>query len=264
MPTISKLDTLRTSVDKIDFNHPIFKSVFESIPRNIDYPSIKRHFSYDENSRNGLNPIMQLPDGQTLFGSFRFGSGNIYLSATGFDAQDGNLATSPLFVPMMYRAALMGNEDTPLFYTVGKEDAMLTGKVQLDKNQTLKLYADKFEAIPELRTINGRTMIYMADQVKKTGFYNLKLADSLIAVFGFNNSRAESNMVYLTKAQMEALAPSGVLHVFDAESDFTKFSSGATEIGTTFWKLCIILSLVFMAAEILLVRFFDKISKQTI
>ncbi|MET4080187.1 hypothetical protein ABIB40_000127 [Pedobacter sp. UYP30] len=264
LPTILNLDTGQTRIDKIDFNHPIFKSVFESIPKNIDYPIVKRHFSFAQNSQNTGTAIMQISNGQTLFGSFRLGSGNIYLSATGFNGEDGNLATSPLFVPLMYRAALMGSAETPLFYTLGQEDAVLSGKVQPDKNQTLKLYGDKFEAIPELRSVDGRTTVYMADQIKKTGFYELKLADSLVSVFGFNNNRAESNMKYLTKAQIEALAPSGALHVFDAESDFTKFSSGGKEIAHTFWKLCIILSLVFMAAEILLVRFFDKISKQTI
>ncbi|MGY3052290.1 hypothetical protein ACVWYG_000480 [Pedobacter sp. UYEF25] len=264
LPTISKLDTLIARVARVDFNQPIFNSVFESMPKNIDYPLIKRHYSFIESSQSGINPIMQFADGQMLFGSFRLGSGNIYLAASGFDPQDGNLPTSPLFVPLMYKVALIGNQESPLFYTVGEEAAMIKGEVQLDRNQTLKLNANKFEAIPELRTVNGRTMVYISDQVKHTGFYNLNLADSLIAVFGFNNSRAESRMVYLTKTQMEALAPNGRLHVFDAESDFKKFSSGEMEIGSTFWKLCIVLSLVFMAAEVLLVRFFDKISKQTL
>lgn len=264
LPSIQKLDTTQTKVDRIDFANPIFKSVFESVPKNIDYPVIKRHFAFVESSKSGSTAIMQLANGQTLFSSSRLGSGNIYLSATSFDSDDSNLPTSPLFVPLMYRAALMGNAEQPLFYTLGQEEAVLDGQVQLNNNQTLKLYADKFEAIPEIRTIDGRTTVYMADQVKNTGFYNLKLGDSLLSVFGFNNSRSESNMSYLTQSQIKTLAADGHLHVYDADKDLTKFSSGGNEISNTLWKLCIILSLIFIAVEILLVKFFNKTTKQII
>ncbi len=264
LPKIEKLDTIKTKVDKIDFDNPIFNSVFESIPKNIDYPTISRYFSFVENSKIDNTPIMQLPNGRILFGSSRFGGGNIYFSATSFDRDDSNLAISPLFVPLMYRAALMGNFERPLFYTLGQDQVILDAKVQLDNKQTLKLYANKFEAIPEIRNVDGRTTVYLADQIKDAGFYNLKLGDSLLSVFGFNNARSESDMSYLTKPQIEALASAGTLHVYDADKDVTKFSSGGSKITNTLWKLCIILSLIFIAVEIMLVKFFNKTTNQTI
>ena len=120
---------------------------------------------------------------------------------------------------------------------------------------------NNFHAIPEIRQANGKTTIYVAYQIKTPGFYSLKLADSLLEVYIFTIGRSESDMHYLSKNQLESLAQKSSLKIFDTDKDAITVMAGANKIGHTLWKLCLILSLISIAAEILLIRFFNKPKK---
>ncbi|RZL43990.1 MAG: hypothetical protein EOP00_21910, partial [Pedobacter sp.] len=45
LPVIQNLNRTATKVDKIDLQNPIFKTVFEDIPKNLDLPSVNRYFN---------------------------------------------------------------------------------------------------------------------------------------------------------------------------------------------------------------------------
>ena len=261
LPTIQGLNTTATKVDQIDFQNPIFKTVFEDVPKNLDLPVVNRYFSFVERNASSQENILSLPGRKVFFGKFAVGNGAVYLSATGLNSADGNLATHPVFVPLMYRIALNANQETPLYYTLGNDNVVSSKRISLIKNQTLKLSAKNFDAIPEIRQSDGKTLIYLADQIKSAGFYNLNLADSLLAVYAFNSGRTESDMHYLSTTQLSELASKNNLKIFDADKDAVKLIVGANTIGQTLWKLCLILSLIFIAAEILLIRFFNNPKK---
>ncbi|KQN35963.1 hypothetical protein ASE92_07425 [Pedobacter sp. Leaf41] len=261
LPIIQSLNTTETKVDQIDLQNPIFKTVFEDIPKNLDLPVAQRYFSFIESNSANKENILSFPGGKLFFAKYGAGNGAVYLSATGLNSGDGNLARHPVFVPLMYRLALNAGNETAMYYNLGNDNALASKKINLGKNQTLKLSAKNFEAIPEIRQVNGKTLIYIADQIKSAGFYNLNLADSLISVYAINSGRTESDMHYLSKTTLDNLAAESNLKVFDADKDAVKLIAGANKIGQTLWKLCLILSLIFIAAEILLIRFFNNPKK---
>ncbi|WP_406825962.1 BatA domain-containing protein [Pedobacter sp. KACC 23697] len=261
LPAIQGLITTPGKVDQIDLQNPIFKTVFEEIPKNLDLPTVSRYYSFVEKNRSNKEDIMLLPGRKAFFAKHGVGNGQVYLSATGLDANDGNLARHPVFVPLIYRLALSGGNEVPLYYYVGNDHTLASKKISVGKNQSLKITADHFEAIPEIRQVNGKTLIYIADQIKNTGFYNLKLADSLLAIYSFNNGRTESDLHYLSKTELAQLADKNKLKIFDTDKDAVKLIAGGHKIGQTLWKLCLILSLIFIAAEILLIRFFNNTKK---
>jgi len=263
LPAIQSLEKTETKVDHIDLQHPIFKTVFEEIPKNLDLPLINRYYSFIERNAVNKENILSLPGRKLFFAKYGMENGSIYLSATGLSATDGNLARHPVFVPLMYRVALSGSTADALYHYLGSDNVLSGKKMVIGKNQTLKLKADDFETIPEIRQMDGKTLIYTADQIKDAGFYNLSLADSILAVYAFNSSRKESDMHYLSKAELNNLAGNSQLKIFDTDQDAIKLTSGADKIGQTLWKLCLILSLIFIAAEIFLIRFFNN-TKRTI
>lgn len=261
LPAIQVLNTTASKVDQIDLQNPIFKTVFEEIPKNLDLPTVSRYYTFVEKNTSNKEDIMLLPGRKPFFSKYGVGNGQVYLSASGLNTSDGNLARHPVFVPLIYRLALSGGNETPLYYNLGNDNALAGKKITLGKNQSLKITADGFEAIPEIRQADGKTLIYIADQIKNAGFYNLKLADSLLAIYSFNNGRTESDMHYLDKTALNQLADKGNLKIFDTDKDAVKLIAGANKIGQTLWKLCLILSLIFIAAEILLIRFFNNTKK---
>jgi len=261
LPQIQNLNKTASKVDQIDLQHPIFKTVFEEIPKNLDLPTVNRYYDFAENNASNKENIMSLPGGKLFFSKYGIGSGQVYLSATGLNANDGNFARHPVFVPLMYRLTLNSGLDDALYYNLGNDRALASKQLTLGKNQTLKLTAKNFEIIPEVRQAGGKTLIYTADQIKLPGFYNLNLADSLIGVYSFNIGRTESDMHYLSKTELDNLAEKSNLKIYDTDKDAVKLIAGSNKIGQTLWKLCLILSLIFIAAEILLIRFFNNPKK---
>jgi len=263
LPTIQNLYTTESKVDQIDLQHPIFKTVFEDIPKNLDLPTTNKYFSFAENNSSNKEHILSLPGRKLFFARYGIGNGSVYLSATGLNSADGNLGRHPVFVPLVYRLALNSGMESNLYYNLSNDHALVINKIALGKNQTLKLTANNFETIPEIRQADGKTLVYTADQIKTAGFYNLSLADSLLAVFAFNNGRTESDLHYLSETELKNISGKSNLKIFDTDKDAVKLIAGANKIGQTLWKLCLILSLIFIAAEVLLIRFFNN-SKKTI
>lgn len=261
LPAVQEVTKEETKVDQIDLQHPIFKTVFEEIPKNLDLPAVSRYYSFIERNTVNKESILSLPGRKLFFAKYGVGNGSVFLSATGLNATDGNFARHPVFVPLMYRVALSGGSESSLYHYLGSENVLSGKKITLGKNQTLKLTANRFESIPEIRQADGKTLIYTADQVKNAGFYNLSLADSTLAVYAFNSGRAESDMHYFSKSDLSDLAGRSNLKVFDTDQDAVKSTAGADKIGQTLWKLCLVLSLIFIAAEILLIRFFNNNKK---
>ncbi|MBB2144277.1 hypothetical protein GM921_02155 [Pedobacter sp. LMG 31464] len=256
LPALLNLNTTPTKVSSIELKHPLFKDVFETLPQNLDLPQVNRYFSFAESNTSNKENLLQLPAGKLFFARYSVGNGQIYLSATDLENEDSNFAKHSVFVPLMYKIAFASAKEQPIYYTAMKDNVLESQKIDLGANQSLKLVADKFEIIPELRQTNGKTLLYVADQVKKAGFYDVKKGDSTLAIVAFNDNRTESDMHYTEQADLQKLFGKQQIAFLDPKSDSIASAVAAKNNGTELWKLCLILTLVFLAIEILLVRFY--------
>ncbi len=262
LPAVTGLNNTPTKVSSIELKHPIFKDVFEALPQNIDLPQVNKYFSFAENNNSSKENLLLLPGNKLFFARYSIGSGQVYLSATALDSEDSNLAKHPIFVPLMYKVAFSSAKEQPIYYIAMRDNVLESQKITLGNNQSLKLVADNFEVIPEVRQTNGKTLLYIADQVKRAGFYDVKKADSTLAVIAFNDNRKESDMHYNESKDLEKLFGKQQVAFLDPRSDSVVSSVSAKNNGTELWKLCLILALFFLAIEILLVRFYH-IQKNT-
>ena len=262
LPAVTGLNNTPTKVSSIELKHPIFKDVFEALPQNIDLPQVSKYFSFAENNNSSKENLLLLPGNKSFFARYPIGPGQVYLSATALDGEDSNLAKHPVFVPLMYKVAFSSAKEQPIYYIAMRDNVLESQKITLGNNQSLKLVADNFEVIPEVRQTNGKTLLYVADQVKRAGFYDVKKADSTLAVVAFNDNRKESDMHYNESKDLEKLFGKQQVAFLDPRSDSVVSSVSAKNNGTELWKLCLILALSFLAIEILLVRFYH-IQKNT-
>jgi hypothetical protein len=83
----------------------------------------------------------------------------------------------------------------------------------------------------------------------------LKKQDSTLATLAFNDSRAESDMTYLAPAALKQFMPKASTLITGGKASLKGIVT-ETNLGTQLWKLCIILALIFLAAEIVLIRYF--------
>jgi hypothetical protein len=126
--------------------------------------------------------------------------------------------------------------------------------VQTSEKQMLKLVKGNQIIIPDVRQDGGSTLLYVSDQLHETGLYNLAKQDTTLAIMAFNDNRSESDLDYFDRADLKKVLPEGGNILLGKGS--LKDAVTQTNLGMQLWKLCIILALIFLAAEILIIRFF--------
>ncbi len=256
-----KLITENTKVVSINLKNPLFKDVFERVPENPDLPQLKKYFSLSSGQRNLRQNLMELPGRTAFLSVYNSGKGKVYLSAVPADEDFSNLPQHALFVPMLFRMALLSGHDLPLFYTLGENELLETAPI-VQADQPLHLQKGTISIIPDVRRVDGKTQLYVADQIRETGNYKLVLKDSVLAQIAFNDNRQESDLNYLTDKELKqdfgsiktvSYLPAGKLSLAKQIAEVNS--------GLQLWKLCLILALLCLAAEVLLIRFY-KVNPQ--
>lgn len=247
-----------TKVSSINLQHPIFDGVFENIPQKLDLPVAKEFVRYTTQNNTTRKSILDFPGRVSFLSEYRLGRGKIYLSAVPLNAESSNFARHSVFVPIMYQTALLSLRDQNLFHKLNKDQAIELPKLTLNANQTLKIKKGEFEAIPDLRQNDNFSQLYVADQIRQAGNYQLFKNDSLLSILSFNDSGPESNMSYASDRAIEAKFPARKIELMNPKPGSMQGAVQTINQGTSLWKLCIILALLFLAVEILLIRFYKK------
>ncbi len=250
-----------TKVSGINLQNQVFKNIFENFPQNPDLPVVKKYYQLSSSSNNRAENLMVLPGRQPFWAGYASGRGKVYVSAVPLDEDFSNLPRHALFVPVMFRIALLSGHDQPLFYTLGRDETIEIPPVQTNAKQLLKLVKPGQSIIPDAKQQEGSTLLYMADQLQETGIYDLKKQDSTVAVLAFNDNRSESDLSYLTGADLGKLVPQAA-PVLEGGKGSLKSVITESNFGLQLWKLCIILALIFLGAEIALIRFFKTDRQQ--
>jgi hypothetical protein len=248
-----------TKVSAINVKSTVFKSVFEQMPDRPDLPVVKKYYQLNTSGHGISESLMSLPGSQSFFASYKSGRGQVYVAAVPLDEDFSNLPRHALLLPLLFRVGLLSGHDQPLFYTLGQDESIETPAIQLNEKQILKLVKGNTSIIPDARQQEGSTMLYVSDQLKETGNYELKKQDSVLSVIAFNDNRKESDLTYLTEAELKALSPKG--NFINAATPSLKSELTGINLGLQLWKLCIVLALIFIAIEILLVRYY-KVDRQ--
>ncbi|MDN5284811.1 MAG: hypothetical protein JWR38_1085 [Mucilaginibacter sp.] len=256
-----KLITEAIKVGALNRQSLVFKNVFESFPQNPDLPAVKKYYQLSA-SHGGQDNLMQLTGGQSFWTGYTSGHGKVYVAAVPLDEEYSNLPRHALFVPVLFRIALLSGHDLPLFYTLGQDETLEIPPVQISEKQLLKLVKGDQSTIPDVRQQEGSTLLYLSDQLHETGIYTLKKQDSMLATLAFNDNRSESDMSYLNQAELKEFMPKSTALLTGGNASLKGIVT-ETNFGIQLWKLCIILALIFLAAEILLIRYF-KPDKQAV
>ena len=240
-------------VDAINLQNEVFKAIFENLPQHPDLPVVSKYYQLSSSQR-GEN-LMALPGNRPFWSVFNSGRGKVYLSAVPLLDTYSNLQRHALFVPIMLRIALLSGHDQPLFYTLGQDENIAVPPIRSDDKQVLKLAKGNVGIIPDARHDQGNTRLFIGDQLQDAGIYDLKKQDSLISDIAFNNSRLESDLSYMDPAQLNLVFPQSAA-VLKPGTASIKGDVADLNFGLQLWKLCIILALFFIAAEILLFRYY--------
>jgi hypothetical protein len=235
-----------------DATNPFFYDVFERTDENFEMPKVRSLLNWNQDKFT----LLQLRNGIRYLSTFGE-SENIYLFGSPLEDLFTNLHRHALFVPVMYRIAFFSKESNSGMYASINEPVM---EVKIDSVPPLQIYKlsnEEGEWIPEQR-INGNQLIMGMPKFSiQPGFYELMQEAKRIDILAFNADKKESRLqqYQLTDLKQDFSQFENV-KVFDvaAESEFNR-EMQAYRTGMPLWKFAIILSLLFLLAESLIIRF---------
>ena len=253
-------DTTETRVTKLKLTNKLFKESINKVPQNADLPVIKKHYIYNFPVKSNVESLVTMLSGNDFLSKKNIGSGQLYILSTGLDSEYGNFASHLLFAPIMHGIATHKESSQMLFYTIGKNNNIITNNILKNNEIPLTLFSPHTSQsiIPGQELKNGKLNLSLANIDIQNGYYNLMMTDSLLAIFAFNYNRSESNMTFFSDDELaEQCSISGIKHytILNVSDPEYKEVINAIQNESSFWKLFIIFALFTILMEILILRF---------
>lgn len=250
------LDTNKTGVREINLDHPIYQNVFESKPEgNINLPIVKKHYQLSTSTTSFKNNILTLKNGQPFLTEYQVGKGKVYLSAVSLDKESSNFTNHAIYVPTLYNIALLSQKQHPLFHVIGSNSSLELNRTENESVYHIK--NEQIDLIPQLRNNTNYTTVFVNSGIKNAGNYTLENNHNKLGL-AYNYNRSESELKYYKPDELDELSSKNQLNfkILDTTISTVKSALSEANIGKKYWKYCIILALLFLAAEIALIKFF--------
>lgn len=258
-------DTGHLNVDKLNYESIIYSGVFEKKHHpNMDLPLVNKYYKLSTGIKVASENLMKLENGNDFLDVFHSGKGNLYLLAVALDDSYSNFQKHAIFVPTLYNIGLYSSANPPLYYTIGDMNPIEAPDISLPQNKFFRIRADKdtLGLLPEKRVVNNSILLFLHNAVNKAGNYKLYAGDSLLSGISFNHNRKESDISFIAPDKLQkACADAGlkntsVLAVAAGEA----LPALLQEInqGKYYWKYCLLLALLFLAAEQAILRLWKE------
>ena len=248
---VNAADSLRQfEIKTPDFDNPFFDQVFEEKDPAVDMPSAAPVITLSLPTA----PLLELSNGMPFLSIV---DEQLFLLASPLQEEYTSFHKHALFVPVMYKiAALSTNSDRPLYHYLD-ERFLVFSYDSIQPAQIFKLKQQEKEIIPAQRVANQQLVLQLPAYQVNTGFYQLVTDNKLLETIAFNINKAESDLETYTVEELEEyLNDLPNLSLYEI-NDVEEFRATLVNkfVGWPLWKYCLILSIVFLLAEILIIRF---------
>ena len=259
LPNLTTSDSSSLKVDKIESTSAFYSGVFEKINDRMNLPTITKHFKLQTYSKMDFEGILTLQNSDVFFGESKKNNATVYLITSPLNEKCTNFSKHALFVPTMYQICFNSVKALPLFYNVSS-NVLITIKNDItlkDQPVHIKQVSGDFDIIPESRLINNALALFPHNQINIPGFFEVLRNNSLLIPLAFNYSRKESDLNCLDNEQLTKIINdetfTNINIIENTANELTSFIQQGTE-GKRLWKLFIILTLLFIAAEVAILR----------
>lgn len=253
--TVQKTDEKINALNK---NANLFQEVFvDQKNARLDLPHVKAYYPFEKNGQLAQS-LISISNGQSLLNGYSLYKGYIYQFALPFNTSFSDLPKHAIVVPMLLRMGTIHHSIDQISYFIGTNTNITLSGIELNEKTKTELKNEEYAMVPEIRYVEGVAQLYLSDQIKSPGIYNLYQSELLKSKIGFNVSRKESNLQNVSLSELNEL--------FDEKAKIWKAGEASLSgiikeeaFGKRLWKICVILALFFIGLEIALIRFSDKL-----
>lgn len=235
--------TNEKKVTKINFNHPLFSTVFEKKIVNFQYPTVKS--SYTINSKTPS--ILSYEDQTAFLTSVKSDLSSVFVFAAPINKNNSNFQNSPLIVPTFYNMAQNAQHTGITALTIGESQPFIVDAT-IGKDEILEIKNDADKFIPSQQFMATKVKMTFNENPKMAGNYGIYNGTNLIENISFNYNRTEGDLT-----QNNSSIADDYNLITDVESVFNTIQTDRTD--TQIWKWFVALALLFLVIELLIQKF---------
>lgn len=224
----------------------LVRDIFERIPDNIQLPTTNWHYRIEAGLTANQQAILSFRNGDPFFAQFTPGRGKLFICATAADINATNFPGSYFFVPFLYQMTAQAGAGDVYAATVGNSLPVYVPMNNVSDRNMLHAYAPGVDVIPRQQPSRAGLDVFLSSAITQPGFYSLAAAGADSIAVALNASRAESP---LRLWDLEVLKQGWKGVQWAALNDTRSTGGNATEAGFPLWKVCILLALLWLAAE---------------
>ncbi|MCK8143048.1 BatA domain-containing protein [Flavobacterium sp. I-SCBP12n] len=237
------LENTEKQITKINFNHPIYNSVFEKKVANFQYPKTKKTF----NLSSSYPAALSYEDQSIFLTSTNNPIGKVAVFAAPISIENSNFQQSPLIVPTFYKMAMYNHNNGITALTIGNNNPHITETI-LNKDAILTVKGVEEQFIPTQQILNNKVKMSFGDYPEQAGNFAVFNKKEWVENISFNYGRTESD---LTPATENIL--SEYKNFESIKSLFNTLQTDRTD--NQIWKWFVIFALLFLFTEMAIIRF---------
>ena len=247
-------------VKEIELDHPVFEGIFTSNRRNreVDAPKIFQYHPLELNNQSVHNRIFSLNNGTPLLVETKFEKGLLYTFSFFPDDSWTDLHVKSLFPPLIFRITQIMNQ-TQQVQSSSQIGSSETKFIRTPIQDLIKLVnSEGLELIPEQYNQSGGLLLNFDKLSLNPGNYQLKQGEELIEEISFNISDEESHLAFASLDELQSLlAEQGLsaIRLFAPAPEEIAQTIQTEREGLPLWKYCLLLAVLFLVAEIAIIKF---------
>ncbi len=249
IPGLARVDKAEVlELDKPDYQNPFFENVFEERSAAMAMPHVKPVLQ----GTVDRSAILKFKDGKP----FMTRVDNTYFMVSPLESGYSDFQNHALFVPVMYRLAASGHRVSQKPYYFLSESMVTMRSDSLDGEAPVRLVG-KQEIVPSQRRQGERFMLEIPRFSIEPGFYYAMSRQDTLGLVAFDLDKRESLLEQWTGEEVKSQLGGGKNISLFSRAATGSFSDEIKEryLGTPLWKYALMLALLFVLAEIALIRF---------
>jgi hypothetical protein len=213
--------------------------------------------------RNGTD-ILRLRGGDSYLTEFASGGGKVFVFAAPFDPAYSDFAVHALFVPVLYRLAMLSYDNNQqLAYRLTAPSVTLnlprgaSRAADAKEATAVRLVRDSAVFVPTQRAQGTEIQLAIPTEMSLPGFYKVQQQGKDVTTLAFNADRHESELAAYSVAELrEMIGPNHPnVRVLDSGQPEAVARYQAEQTGQPLWRYCLLLALACLFAEGILLRF---------
>lgn len=259
LPLIKDVLERDLRIGKIYSKQMFFRGMFDKNVDRITMPPLKRVYSTSLYTSSNFYPLVDLENKSPFF-VYHGGDLGVSCFYTALNEEFNDFSKSALFSSLLLRTGEVSQSKNQLQLIIGSDESY---KLLSSSNQDspVELRTESISFIPELSS-NGvfdeiSVRLAKDNEAIKAGNYQIVRENDQIGILSLNYDRKESVLDYYSTSDInQFFKRNGIQNVSSKEIvDFNDIEKLSVEKPNEYWRILLILALVFFLLEMIIVLF---------